>query len=278
MQRPFAQLSQQSRITTFGQAIALVRARHGHTHHNVADFVHVKASRVKDWEQGRAVPNAHEVTLLCKMMASLRFYRELLPRPVLKSLPASPADPSATLERQVLEAPEPAPKTFGEALRRARLAEGLGQAEVAELLNVEQGTVSRWELDRNPPVRDLYRALCEIFPSLKQAPSPDSRDIDKPEGNHLGNGGSPNPVVPPITQPIQIAPHASTPATPAPTPLEELGRAYAQALAAKAEADAAVPRARETLRLAEEAAATALARCNEAHARLLGAAGIESTA
>lgn len=51
----------------------------------------------------------------------------------------------------------------GRALKRLRLVNGMKQSHVAELLQVTQATVSRWETDVLTPSEDQQRALQRLF-------------------------------------------------------------------------------------------------------------------
>lgn len=117
-------------------------------------------------------------------------------------------------------APAPsAPKTFGEALRRAREVEGLTQEELGQFVGVTQPVVSKWELDEFAPIQKHLEALRDLLPALKTAPAPDSRDIEKP----VGMTGRSMPVraeapyVPPMPPAdlFEVAPDAPPPAPPA---------------------------------------------------------------
>src|SRR5262245_36570377 len=53
--------------------------------------------------------------------------------------------------------------TFGESLRRARVAAGKSQEDVARALSVSKETVSRWEREEQPPVLDNAMAVCTLL-------------------------------------------------------------------------------------------------------------------
>ena len=55
------------------------------------------------------------------------------------------------------------PADLGRALRRQRQLQGLKQSHVAELLQVTQGTVSRWERGSHRPTRDQVRRLTHFL-------------------------------------------------------------------------------------------------------------------
>jgi transcriptional regulator with XRE-family HTH domain len=71
---------------------------------------------------------------------------------------------------------------FGEALRRARVAEGMSQEELGQLLGVTGQAVAHWESERNAPVRDSYSKLLDLFPVLARCPAPPTQDIAVPDG------------------------------------------------------------------------------------------------
>lgn len=59
--------------------------------------------------------------------------------------------------------------TFKEKLKEARLAKGLTQNELAELVNVKHNTISDWERGRSKPDPDSIELLCgalDISPSF----------------------------------------------------------------------------------------------------------------
>jgi transcriptional regulator with XRE-family HTH domain len=76
------------------------------------------------------------------------------------------------------------PETFAEALRRLREADGLDRGAVAGLLDVTQQAVEHWEYGNNAPIREHYVKLLDLFPELRLAPEPDTKDIPKPPGRH----------------------------------------------------------------------------------------------
>lgn len=100
--------------------------------------------------------------------------------------------------------PPPFPRalTFHDALRLARLAAGLGQEELGELVGVVAQAVSHWELGVAVPIQDHYDKLIEVFPHLTRAPKPASRDMEKP-GKPAGSSPPPTPT-----------PTSTTPTTP----------------------------------------------------------------
>lgn len=69
---------------------------------------------------------------------------------------------------------------LGQALLEARLAAGLSQSELGELMNVCRSTVCQWELGQDNPIASHYQQLVDLFPALKAASQPDSKDQEKP--------------------------------------------------------------------------------------------------
>ncbi|XXX74125.1 helix-turn-helix transcriptional regulator [Sorangium sp. So ce134] len=70
--------------------------------------------------------------------------------------------------------------TFGQALTAARIDAGLSQDELGELMEVRQSSVCQWESGVINPIASHYEQLVGLFPALKFAPRPDSRDQEKP--------------------------------------------------------------------------------------------------
>ncbi len=196
--------SKPSEARTFGDVMRAFRERADISHRDIAGKCGVSRAEVKAWERGIAYPTSGRQTrALCDMMPQLKHYLLLLPAeqriaartemgiptaPVHRSdaIPIETAMPSSDF----LPPPLAPPSTFGEALRRARIHEGMNQEEVGELVGVVVSTISDWERDEHAPVVDNYTKLVEIFSALKDAPRPDSLDRDKPVGNVFGTGGA----------------------------------------------------------------------------------------
>lgn len=111
---------------------------------------------------------------------------------------------------------------FGACLKRAREAVGLERKELAQLIGVTGCAIYRWESSIDSPVLPNYEALLDLFPSLKDAPTPDCQDRVKPDGGEgqprnnarAVKARKPAPVAAP--EPVQV----STP-VPAPEPVIE---------------------------------------------------------
>lgn len=72
---------------------------------------------------------------------------------------------------------------FGVALYLERTGRSMTAVEVGNLLNVSDNAVLRWEGGVNAPVHENYVKLCELFPALRKAQLPASKNAEKPVGN-----------------------------------------------------------------------------------------------
>ncbi|KYG10910.1 hypothetical protein BE21_09475 [Sorangium cellulosum] len=70
--------------------------------------------------------------------------------------------------------------TFGQALTAARIDAGLTTAELGELMGTDRSSIYHWEVGSKNPIASHYRQLLDLFPALRFAPRPDSRDQEKP--------------------------------------------------------------------------------------------------
>ncbi len=108
---------------------------------------------------------------------------------------STPVEPSKAEMRQraaVATLPWAEAATFGEALRLARVAEGLNQASLGDLIGVSKTTISSWELDVTLPVKPLFDKILSLFPGLSPLPHlVDLRDIEKPNRNPTGSRDRP---------------------------------------------------------------------------------------
>lgn len=165
---------------------------------DVADRVGVRVGTVRDWENGDELPAPRDWARLKGMVAKGLFaYSDLwraaiadrhTPQLALKAVEQEKgesvvaADPMAA--GFVHAAPPPRPEdatSLGDAIRRARLIEGLSQEELGEMLGVVQNTISAWEVGRTTPVRDHLDRLAELIPALARWRE-ETRDIPKPLG------------------------------------------------------------------------------------------------
>lgn len=276
------------KITTFGQALRLLREERGLSYREVQERSGCSKQDVKNWEMGLSYPSGNQLTRLHKMcFHRLRFFLHLIPEHY-RSAATQPDEPdeiggSQEAERD-LEATLPEPKTFGEALKRERVHEGLNQDELGELVGVVGQAVSQWETDGASPIHEHFVKLCDLFPDLKTGPQPDPRKIPKPDGgkgqqrDHLTIRGSDSKLpAPGLTISSSSAPSADSPppaqapriygsvtaimspAKPMLTPFERAGATYARTLhdrvAARSrldEAERELEKARHTLEEAEK--------------------------
>jgi len=201
-----ASLSRLERLT-FGDVLKREREEQGLSHHDVSCRVGVSKALVRAWEKGVNFPNRFEMKKLIGSMRSLSHYIHLLPQ---ETVVAIVHDFKATNEEYpaqlaAIDRVEPSPKTFGEALRRVRLSEGLGQDEIGELIGVTGQAVSAWESGISNPVKHHYDTLVSLFADLSFAPKPDTRDIDKPDGGagkEKPRTTQPEPQESPVNKPL----------------------------------------------------------------------------
>lgn len=117
------------------------------------------------------------------------------------------------------------PKTFGEAVRAARLAKGMSMGQLATSVERSTASVRRWERDEGVPSKGIIDtlaavldlsdddvALIERAPAYRPAPSPET---SPPETSSLGSSPpvAPEPETRPPTGP---APESRRPTTPPP--------------------------------------------------------------
>jgi len=270
-----------NKYQTFAEAFHAVRVSRALSFREIADQAGVSRSEVKDWEDGKALPSTVQFKRIAGVMRALIPYAYLLPREAPRHhLAFGETEHSSAPLELLIDAVEPAaavadagppeeiveaakPTSFGEALRAARIAEGLSQFELGELLSVADQAVSSWECGHHAPILSHLEQLDILFPALKDGPRPPSRDQDKPIPGPRGDGpvnpgggaGRANSVEVALT-----APRLSAAPPPAKT-IADLGAEYAGALAAHRRADLAVEAAeeqvRESKRLQQEAAAAA---------------------
>jgi transcriptional regulator with XRE-family HTH domain len=316
-----SQVRQQSNIRTFGQAISLVRVERGLTHREVADRVGKTKSLVRDWENNLAIPNTQTMKRLYATFPQLRYFTHLLPMVATQQYLdkiggrmdelgaqaiARPGTPSKVEDRTsdlgvwfppISQADDPVPdelsyapklKTFGEYLRYLRLREGLDISEVAELLRVSDAAVSHWELNRVNPIIDHLNKLTALFPALKNAPQPESKDMAKPD-NRV-NGYTPEPHA---LRAVPTAFDAVASIVPAPPPQEvevvkpapaqevqktrdqllaEAGAAYANLISEKALAESDVLELEIELEAAKQKLAGMDDRVKAAHQKIIDVA------
>lgn len=283
------------KVTTFGQALALLREERGYSHRELSNRACCSKADLKAWERGEGFPSAIQFKRLWGSVPRLWGFVDMLPHEASQEARAEKKKDEAPVAVRLPEPEEekivepPPPKSFGEALRRARLREGLDQHEVADMLSVEQGSVSRWELDTNAPIADHHRKLCDLMPGLKNAPKPVTREIEKPAGNVYGVYRTPGeapvertPFVAPVA-PIAVVPPAPPPPVLTIAPIamkmierptgkqaaiEEAGLVYAKSLARTGEALARLDAAEIEFERAGRERDAAMIASNEAADRL----------
>lgn len=52
---------------------------------------------------------------------------------------------------------------LGERIKEMREEKGLAQEQLAQLLNVKQGTISGWEINRRQPSLEMLKKLSEVL-------------------------------------------------------------------------------------------------------------------
>lgn len=267
------------RITSWGEALMRCRVRRGFSHKDLADRVNVSKAQIKSWEENQGQPDALQLKKLYASISWLRGFEGLLDEPHGLSVGERQADPAAgsypvppptPAERATIaemEAPEEPPKSFGEALRRRRLKEGLDQDDLGELIGVSGPIISNWELGKHYMVRANYDKLCALMPELRLAPLPFARSIAKP----VGWVRVEEPLPPEAQEELADAvAQAWPPGRLPPVSNEVVDRealAYGRALLEVALARAALAAAQERLRLAETNGALQEGMLKEAAAR-----------
>lgn len=144
-----------------------------------AHQVHLAALRMKLRDEGVSPSEGEPVVVMAGPIESPEPQRlvkvERDPRPVAVAAEVPAHDDEAPVAG--------APWSFGQALRRAREAEGLTQRELGETLGACSQKVLRWELDRLSPddatladLRKLFPALAGVEPKAKAVSRPGQRD------------------------------------------------------------------------------------------------------
>jgi len=219
-------VSQEQSIKTFGAALRHLREKKGMSYVDVADLTRADKKRVKAWEaDSPPYPNTIQLKALYACFPPLKHYTHLmtraqgdeiafkmnkgvyeadaqLKRGFIAGLPRDEARRAASdaFDRELtwippidkspppadVAAPLPKPKTFGEALRQARVREGLSVIELGPLIGVDPAAVRQWENGNSQPVVENYNKLTALLPVLCSGPTPISRDIPKPAGAASG--------------------------------------------------------------------------------------------
>jgi transcriptional regulator with XRE-family HTH domain len=263
--KPFAA---QMQIRTWGQALARCRIDKNMSHREVADRAGVGASAVRDWEMGIAYPTRPQLKRLVNLcFRQLQYFTGLLPTEFHAPPSVKPADPDEAYVPPSLPgppppelAPPPEPKTFREALRRAREDEGLHQRELAEMMDVTEAAVGHWETGTAQPYVHNYEKLLVLFPSLASVPRPKDMKA-KPVAKVMAL---------PVQRPPAPAPVAVQEALPADR-VSQAGSAYALAMAAVSRAVVDLETAKARIGELEKAVEKARADEKTAHESLVRA-------
>lgn len=179
-------ISTSSKTMTFGDVLLEEREKLGLSHRAVAQRVGTDRITVRKWEEDEDRPNAFQAKKLFGTFARLRHYVHLLHSQVSRDRIRE----VAVAEKEPLPEQLPAPaivreevaSSFGEALRRARVHEGLTQMDVADLLGVANSVVSSWERGAYQPVLTNYAVLLDVFPGLAHEARPKCHRGEKPSG------------------------------------------------------------------------------------------------
>lgn len=179
----------------FGEALNRLRIKRGLSHHDVATKCGVSVTRIRSWIDGDEVPSPGEFTRLRNVcFHELAPYREDLKvrwrdlsmtdvaenQLTVAAEEALGNDLDAAM-RSAVPRPEDA-ETFGEALRIARVMEGMSQSELGELVEVTGQAVSAWENGHVEPVLEHVQKLLVLLPVLQQCAASKSRNIAPPSG------------------------------------------------------------------------------------------------
>lgn len=190
---------------TFGKALYSAREKQGVKRHTIAELCGVTYKTVKLWERDQNVPVRENYDKLLGIFSELKD----APQPKWQDRP-KPTGGGTTTEPAVAkpEIPQVVRRSaaFGDALRSVRIASGMSQKDVADLVGVTDNAVHGWETNEYSPVRENYEKIIELFPSLKYEPEPDWRNIQKP----VGRSGH-DRIAPDISQDTTQDPMSSSP-------------------------------------------------------------------
>ena len=190
-----------------GQVIQRARVARGLSHREVGDRCGVSPDVSKAWESGELVPTSREWARLTNMvhrglrvdamlwrdararLTSPRDAENDMQRAATYATSAEARldfDPEARIDSEPPEMPRAEDATtVGEALRRARIIEGVTQEDIAALVGVGDSSVSTWELGNGMPVRENFDKLVQLVPTLERWRA-DCADRSKPPGNAKG--------------------------------------------------------------------------------------------
>lgn len=235
-------------------ALRFCRERRDLTIPQLANRIGVSESEIRRWEEGHGCPSGSQLPRLYGSLPQLQAFKEYLPKLAVKTAtmvevararsnrpaieaaakpvpppPPKPAPPPAPAPAAPAVAP-PAPtvsftaKTFGAAVRAARVGRGWDQRQAAQRLNVAQSTLSKVERD-GPTVPNIYLALVTGLPELRNPGVPVPAMVRRRSGVPWALPPVPQQTAPPVSPPAE-EPRA-LPALPAG---ESLAVRYAAAL------------------------------------------------
>jgi transcriptional regulator with XRE-family HTH domain len=208
--------------TRFGAELRAAREKAKLSIRDVAHIGRVSMDDVRDFENAVNLPDKRTFWRIAAAIPQATHLKPLLQR-LSGSEPLAP--PPAPPDAQ-----EPG-LTFCDHLRALRVADGLDQEDVADLVEVTGQAVSAWEVGTNVPVQAHFDRLVGLWPALAATPPPAVRDIPPPPGGSGRPVGIPQPprsgpVVPSPAPPpaVQapavrpVPPSRPTPPTPTPEP------------------------------------------------------------
>lgn len=198
-------------VSAFHTMLRQEREARGFSMNVLSKLVSVPEGVIRQWEDGEALPTRSQYGKVCRQIRAMRRYPPL----TFASVRRRPVDAGECAEDRSLVVVAGAveePATFGRALRHEREQEGMDQDELGALLDVTGQAVSAWETGRTSPVRPNYEALLTLFPALREAPEPDWRNMDVPDGGR----GVPREGPPSHPEAVKD-PGQATPQTPAPS-------------------------------------------------------------
>jgi transcriptional regulator with XRE-family HTH domain len=151
--------------TQLGDLIKRERVRMELSHRDVAERCGAGTAQVAAWEAGRAIIDPRSWARLKGSLPILRaagaVWRAALHERggacIVDEPPEPPESSAAPPPIMPPDIPDPAKqRSFGAALRVARLNEGLRQEDLGELLGVSASAVGSWELEKSTPVLDNW--------------------------------------------------------------------------------------------------------------------------
>jgi transcriptional regulator with XRE-family HTH domain len=216
-QDPRIGTSLSTKFPSFGQALRNLRGERGLSARELSARIGVSQDVVRQWESDESIPSALQLKKLYGTFPRLKFFESVFAG---QHAVRTPGDAAVASEEPPLDVPDqPAlPSTFGDALRGARIAEGLDQDALGGLLDVTGQAVSAWEHDIANPILAHYDQLRLLFPTLASAPKPHAQNIEKPDGGKGAARDSSNRPSPSASYPdrtFDSVPTSSPPRSPA---------------------------------------------------------------